>query len=177
MRPETRRRIINSILMVVVLGGIMRFTSGELSRKDEIHRAERERLTELVQKERTTVSSLRTELKQIKEKKIITRTKSVDGSETEVIKSETDTTSETAEAQTRITELEFTLREKETELEYVRKTSTPIGQVGFGIDPFSDRGYLRAGYAVFGPVGVEGMSIVNTQDQTSEWLFGLNWTF
>jgi hypothetical protein len=163
--------------MVVVLSGIMRFASGELARKDEVHQRETARLTELIKRERKVVNSLKTELKQIKEKKKIVRTKSPDGSETETIVSETDTSSDTKEAVATITELEFKLREKETELDYVRKTSTPIGQVGFGVDPFRSRWYVRAGYAVFGPIGVEGMSIVNPQDQTSDWLLGLNWTF
>lgn len=175
MKPETRRRLINSVLSLLVIGGMFRFMSGELSRKDEVHEREISKITELLKTEKTTSESLRTELKNIREKKKITRTKDKDGNEKEVIVSETDTTSEVSEYKSVITELEYKLKEAEAETEYVRRTSTPIGQAATGTNKDGTSYYFRAGYAVFGPVGVEGQTII-TNDKPSI-LFGINWTF
>ncbi len=175
MRPETRRRLINSVLSLLVIGGMFRFMSGELSRKDEIHEREVNSLTELLKKEKVTSTTLRNELKNIKEKKKIVRTKDSSGNEKEVIVSETDTTSEISEYQTRITELEYKLKEAKTETEYIRRTSAPVGQAAIGTNAEGTTHYFRAGYAVFGPLGIEGQTIIS--EKKPSVLFGVNWTF
>lgn len=175
MRPETKRRLINGVISLVVLGGLLRFFSGELSRKDEVHEREMSQLTELLYNERTTSESLRTELKNIHEKKKITRTKDKDGNEKEVIVSETDTTSEVAEYQSRVTELEYQLKEAQAEKEYIRRTSTPLGQAAAGTNSDGTTHYFRAGWNVFGPVGVEGQTIIHNNEPMI--LFGASWTF
>ena len=174
MKPETRRRIINSVVMLMILGGMFRFMSGELSRKDEIHEKEVSRLTEALFTERSTSETLRTELKEVKERTRIIREKDKDGNEKEIIERETDSTSQVSEYQTVITELEHKLETTERELEYSRKSSSPIGQAAAGTATNGSY-YFRAGYAVFGPVGVEGQALIN--DNSTTMLFGINWTF
>ena len=175
MRPEIKRKLINSVLLVVLMGGVLRFASGELSRQEETHRKELEWMQSQLTTSRTEVQTLKTQLKEMKEKTRIVRTKDKDGNEKEVIETETDSKEASTEQQTLITELRSEIKTLQREKEFIKKSSTPIGQVGSGYDPFNQRYYFRAGYNVFGPVGIEFLQTTNFTD--SNYFVGLNWIF
>lgn len=172
MRPETRRRLINSILSIIVFAGLLRFASGELTRREKIHEREVERLRVQLTEHRTEVQTLKTQLKELKEKVKIVRKKDKDGNEVEVIERETDSKESSTESQILITELKMKVKELEKEKEYIRETSTPVGQVGAGLSP--TRYYFRANYSLFGPIGVDFMTTTNMTN--AEYYLGLSWT-
>lgn len=175
MRPELKRKLINSVLLVVLVSGVMRFASGELSRQEEVYQRKLDWVQSQLVTSRTEVQTLKTQLKEMKEKKRIVRTKDADGNEKEVIETETDTKEKSTEQQTLITELRSEIKSLKREAEYLKSTSTPLGQVGVGYDPISRQYYFRAGYALFGPVGVEFLQTTNFNQ--ADYFAGVTWTF
>lgn len=172
MTPETRRRLINGVLSIIVLAGMVRFFSGELTRQEKIYEKEVNRLQTQLIEHRTEVQTLKTQLKELKEKVKIVRKKDKEGNEVEVIERETDSKESSTESQILITQLRSQIKQLETEKEHIRETSTPVGQVGAGFT--IDRYYFRANYSLFGPLGVDFMTTTNMVN--AEYYLGLSWT-